>query len=88
MKGTFNKISSLLRYNVTWPVSSVLSFLESMDDNSCSLRELSKKLVTLLALTTGQRVHTLCAIAIRNIDLRSDNIKIRTGELLKQLKTR
>lgn len=86
MKGIFNKKPSLPRYNVTWPVSSVLAFLESVDNNLCSLRDLSKKLVTLLALTTGQRVQTLCAIDIRNLELSSEYIKIRIGDLLKQSK--
>lgn len=86
MKGIFNKKPSLPRYNVTWPVSTVLSYLESVDNYSCSLRDISKKLVTLLALTTGQRVQTLCAIDIRNLELSSDYLKVRIGDLLKQSK--
>ena len=84
MKGIFNKKPSLPRYNVTWNVALVLKHLSSVDNNSCSLRNLSKKLVMLLALTTGQRCQTLLAIDIRNVDLEDDCVKIRIGNLLKQ----
>ena len=46
MKGIFNKKPSLPKYNVTWPVNTVLNFIQSLDNNSCSLRDISKKLVT------------------------------------------
>ena len=38
----------------------------------------------LLAITTGQRSHTLCVIDIRNMGICSEHIKIHTGDLLKQ----
>ena len=86
MKGIFNKKPSLPKYNVTWPVNTVLNFIQSLDNNSCSLRDISKKLVTLLALTTGQRIQTLSLMDLRNMDIDSKYVKIRIGDLLKQSK--
>ena len=86
MKGIFNKKPSLPKYNVTWPVNTVINFIQSLDNNSCSLRDISKKLVTLLALTTGQRIQTLSLMDLRNMDIDSKYVKIRIGDLLKQSK--
>lgn len=54
MKGIFNKKPSLPRFNCTWDVSVVLNHLRSVDIQSSSLRDVSKKLVALLALTLGK----------------------------------
>ena len=47
---------------------------------------MSKKLVALLALTTGQRIQSLCVIDLRNLELTPQYVKIRFGDLLKQSK--
>ena len=54
---------------MTWNVALVLKHLEAVNTQSCFLRDLSKKLEMLLALSTGQRVQTLCAIDIRNMEI-------------------
>ena len=84
LKGIFNKKPSLPRHTVTWNVSSVLSFLKTINNNLCSLQNLTKKVTMLLALTTGQRIQTLCAIDIRNMEICTKYVKIWFGDLLKQ----
>ena len=84
IRGIFIRKPSLPRYNVTWNVVLVLKHLETVNSHSCSLRDLSKKLAMLLALTTGQRVQTLCAFVIRNMEMDMNFVKIRFGDLLKQ----
>ena len=86
MKGIFNKKPSLPRFNCTWDVSVVLNHLRSVEIQSSSLRDVSKKLVALLALTTGQRIQSLCVIDLRNLELTPQYVKIRFGDLLKQSK--
>lgn len=56
------------KYNFTWDTSPVLSYLSKLYPNEdISLEELSKKLVTILALITAQRVQTLSKIRLENI---------------------
>ena len=55
MKGIFNLKPSLSRYGNTWDVQVVIDYLDSLNTTELSLRLLSVKLATLLALTTGQR---------------------------------
>lgn len=87
MKGIFEIKPSLPRYNCTWSTEQVLQFLKSLTPlEDLTLLQLSRKLVTLFALTTGQRSQTLHVFDIRNIDCSSTNIKIRIGDLLKQSK--
>ncbi|MEW8548296.1 MAG: tyrosine-type recombinase/integrase [Candidatus Thiodiazotropha sp.] len=45
---------------------------------------MSRKLVTLLALSTGQRAQTLHMLDIRNIESCESHLKLRIGDLLKQ----
>ena len=86
MKGIFQLKPSLPKTGFTWDVQIVLKFLDTIDNQTASLRMLSVKLAVLIALTTGQRCQTLSALNIRNIELNSDYVKIRVGELLKQSK--
>jgi site-specific recombinase XerD len=90
LKGVFNEKPALPRYNCTWDVNIVLSYISSLDDHedcaSNKLKFLSFKLIMLLALTTGQRLQTLFYIDIRNIDICEQYVKIRCGDLLKTSK--
>ncbi len=68
MKGIFKLRPPTARYNVTWDASKVLSVYEKWEDNNkLNLRDLTLKLIGLLALTTAQRVQTLSQIRIENI---------------------
>ena len=86
MRGIFNKKPCLPKNIVTWNVNVVLNHLVSVDITSCELRALSKKLVMLLALTTGQKCQTLHFLDIRNIEMDVSYVKFRIGDLLKQSK--
>ena len=69
---------------MTLNVALVLKHLETVNSHSCSLIDLSKKLAMLLALTNGQRVQSLRAIDIRNMEMDMNYVKTRFGDLLKQ----
>ncbi len=84
MKGIFHKRPCLPRYKVTWDVSIVLNHIKTLDNASLPLRQLSKKLCALLALTTGQRCQTLHALEVHNIELTDKCVKLRVDKLLKQ----
>lgn len=60
LKGVFNKIKPVPRYNNIWSVGTVLDYLSlfwPLDE--INLKELTLKLVMLIAITTGQRCQTL-----------------------------
>ncbi|KYN08464.1 hypothetical protein ALC62_00556, partial [Cyphomyrmex costatus] len=71
------------RYDYTWNPSTVINYLSSLyPHESLSLPKLSRKLITLLALTTAQRMQTLAAIQIPNIRF-SDSVIIKISSRLK-----
>ena len=71
MKGIFEIKPSLPRYNCTWSTEQVLKFLKSLSPlEDLTLLQLSRKLVTLFALMTGQRAQTLHVFDIRNMIVR------------------
>lgn len=83
-KGVGNKRPSKPKYNDTWNPKVVLDHLEEWPANdSLGLKQLTLKLVILLALTTGQRMQTLSLIDIRNIKENDDHIKIKIPERIK-----
>ena len=65
MKGVFNSRPALPRLNVTWDVSIVLNYLESMSD--VSLFQLSCKLSMLFLLLSAQRCQTRHLIELPDI---------------------
>lgn len=87
MKGVFNTRPALPRYNKTWDVNIVLSYLVSLSPvNSLSLRVLTLKLVMLLAILTGQRLQTLAALHLDCIDMSTSGVTITVNEMLKTTK--
>lgn len=66
MKGVFKMRPPKPKYNCTWDVKIVLDFLRLEDNNKISLKELTKKCVMLIALSSGQRAQTLAAM---NLDM-------------------
>ena len=65
LKGVFNKIKPVPRYNNIWSVDTVLDYLTlfwPLDE--INFKELTLKLVMLIALTTGQRCQTLTFLDI------------------------
>ena len=84
MRGVFVNRPALPRYNITWNVSIVLSFLKTMSPNeNLTLTLLTKTLVVLLLLLFGQRGQTVHMIDIRNIFVTKDYLRITFGDLLK-----
>jgi len=71
------------RYDFIWDPSPVINHLSSLyPHDSLSLDKISRKLVTLLALTTAQRMQTLAAIQLSNVFL-SESLIIKIPAKLK-----
>lgn len=81
MKGLFNLRPPKPKYDVTWDPQVVLSHLETVPGND--LPSLSKKLVTILALATGQRLQTLHLIQCSNISTSPTGMKIIIPDRIK-----
>lgn len=86
MKGVFELKPSLPRYASTWDIKVVLDFLATTDNESLSLKCLSYKLVTLLALLTGQRLQTLAAMKVSNLVMNDKSVTFYIDSLLKTSK--
>ena len=87
MKGVFETRPSLPRYSATWDVAVVLRYLAKMHPaDKLSLKDLTLKVVTLLALLSGQRRQTLHALKISCMVLTPDNCVFVLDKLLKTSK--
>ena len=86
MRGVFNLRPSLPKYSVTWDVTVVLSYLRSLPLNDIHLKNLSLKLVMLLALLAGQRVQTLKCLKVNELSLSADRVELFITSLLKTSK--
>lgn len=82
MKGVGRLRPPAPRYHITWDPDKVLKLMSSWSTDECNLKQLSLKLVSLLALATGQRVQTLSSIEITNI-VWDDSIQIKISDRLK-----
>ena len=72
------------RYAFTWDVSKVLALLATWTPNeSLSLKSVTLKFVTLLALSTAARAQTLVHMRVENIVFRPDKVLINCGDKLK-----
>ena len=83
MRGIFKLRPALPRYKTTWDVKPVLDRLKDIDNKVSSLKDLSMKCATLIALTSGQRVQTLAAFTINNILSIEDKIILNIDKVLK-----
>ena len=83
MKGVFKLRPSLPRTDSVWDVQILLSALRDVDNSSASMKMLSYKCVSLLAIATGQRVQTLTALDITNINRCGDRLSISIEKVLK-----
>ncbi|XP_031571383.1 uncharacterized protein LOC116305584, partial [Actinia tenebrosa] len=73
LKGVFNFVKPTPRYQETWDVNPVLKYIELLSPlEKLSLKELTFKLVILLALTSGQRCQTLSFLDIDNMKENAD----------------
>uniref|UniRef100_A0ABD2W069 Tyr recombinase domain-containing protein n=1 Tax=Trichogramma kaykai TaxID=54128 RepID=A0ABD2W069_9HYME len=65
------------KYDCTWDPKDILDYYDSQQMNEkLDLKCLSEKLLILLAIVTGQRIHTLSLIKIENIRVSKDKIEI------------
>lgn len=83
-KGVFKLRPTFPKYSVTWDPNVVLAYLSNFYPNEIlNLDVLSKKLVVLLALATGQKCQTLSLIKIPNINVMDERIVIHIKDLVK-----
>lgn len=82
-KGVFSLRQPLPRYENMWDPGLVVNYLRSLDSDSCSLEVLTLKLVSLIALASGQRIQTLSLIDIDNITFRIDKTEIKIPHRIK-----
>jgi len=72
LKGVYKQRPPTAKYTCTWDANKVLNTISNFGPNSSlDLKILTLKLVGLLSLTTGQRVQTLQAIQVNNINFGS-----------------
>lgn len=85
LKGIFAMNPPLPRYNCIWDVEQVLKYLRSLFPlENLNLKELTLKLVMLIALTTAQRVQSLHQLKLANMTRRTGSVTFVFTDLLKQ----
>ena len=85
MKGIFNKRPPLPKYTTTWSVGDVLKYLRSLGCSSdLSLKDLSYKFATLLALVTAGRSSDLVLLSVNHFTSTREGIKFVLNGLSKQ----
>lgn len=83
-KGIFRLRPPLPKYEITWDTSIVINYLSQFYPNeTLSFENLSKKLITLIALLTAHRVQTLSKINIKNIEMFPSKATIKIPDFLK-----
>ena len=85
MKGVYNMKPPVSRYKAIWDVNVVLNYLQGLSPlTSLNLKDLSLKLVMLLAITTAQRLQTLQLLNIGLMKIENTNIVFSFDSPLKQ----
>lgn len=71
LKGVFNEIPPTPKFEEVWPVEQVLDYLEQLTPvHALKLKDLTMKLVMLIALVTGQRCQTLNYLDISELNMK------------------
>lgn len=84
MKAVFQERPALPRYNVTWDPEVVLEYIKSLGPNkNLTIIQLSRKLVMLMLLLSGQRCQTLHMLDKRNMTITSSKVVFTIGDILK-----
>ncbi|CAB0003843.1 unnamed protein product [Nesidiocoris tenuis] len=81
LKGIFRKRPPGPRYSYTWDPQLILEYFET--SSGCDVKFVSKKLATLLCLSTGHRLQTIHSIKISNIHTDSVGVTIYIPDLIK-----
>lgn len=84
MKGSFNDNPPRAKHTYTWDINIVLEHCRKMDTDKLTLKQLSLKLATLMAIMSAQRCQTLSLIKTDNIKTIENKVVITIDQLLKQ----
>jgi len=85
LKGVYNERPPLLRYSSFWDVGAVLRHIQKWGENdSMSLRQLTLKLVMLMALTRPARSVDLSKLDISNRFFTASGVLFKSQHLSKQ----
>lgn len=82
-KGVFKLRPVFPKYNVTWDPNIVFNYYNDLPNDNLNLEMLTRKLVILLALASGQRTQTLSLIRISNIKKLNDRVIITITDIIK-----
>lgn len=84
LKGVYNRRPPGPKYNTTWDPDPVLQHLATLYPlESLTLRQLTLKVVTRMALISGQRLQTLSKIRIQDIRRLNSSLHIFVADKLK-----
>ncbi len=73
LRGIFNQVKPVPKYSTIWPVDKVLHYLKSLFPlEQLPMKDLTFKLVMLIALTTGQRCQTLTLLDVSDGNMQKD----------------
>lgn len=86
MRGVFKLRPSVPKYHNIWDVKVVLDVLRNWVNTDITIKNLTLKCVTLLALTSGQRVQTLSVLLLDNMQVYSNKIVFVIDAVLKTSK--
>jgi hypothetical protein len=85
MKGVYNLRPSEPKYCKTWDVSNVLGYLRKLSPiKFISLKDLTLKLVTLIAIITASRVQSLHLLTLNGLEKNCHSYTIFFYGLLRQ----
>lgn len=89
MRGVFIAKRPKPKYTMTWDVGKVLDYLNSLYPlENLDIKTLTLKTVSLIALTTAQRVQTLVSLKINQMADHGEYVVFTIDELQKNFKTR
>jgi len=84
LKGAYNMRPPLPKYSSTWEVSKVTSYIISLGNNeTLSLKQLSLKLVVLLALTRPSRSNDLSNLSLKAMKVLLDGVQFQPSLFIK-----
>lgn len=85
LRGVYTLRPPAPRYEETWDVHIVFAYLRKLTPaNSLSLKQLTQKLVMLVALVSAQRSQTLHKLRLDNLYYKDNTAYFRITELIKQ----
>ena len=87
MKGIFQTKSPLPKYSSSWDVSKAFAHIKSVgDNNSLSLKQLSRKFALLLTLTSAERGSALVAHDLRFMKYHPEGVEFNLSKFNKSFR--